>query len=50
MTCPDVTGAPVSGPRFDHTGTLMAHSILGKPEDYIKQCDSEVTAILTILY
>ncbi|XP_065910195.1 MYCBP-associated protein-like isoform X3 [Dysidea avara] len=34
-------GAPVSGPRFDQTGTLMAHSILGKPEDYIKQCDSQ---------
>ena len=28
----------------------MAHSILGKPEDYIKQCDSQVIAIPTILH
>ena len=27
-------GAPVSGPRYDHTGTLLPHSVLGKVEDY----------------
>ena len=27
-------GAPVSGPRFDHTGILLPHSVLGKAEDY----------------
>jgi len=28
------TGAPISGPRYDYTGNLLPHSVLGKVEDY----------------
>ena len=28
------TGAPTSGPRYDYTGNLLPHSVLGKVEDY----------------
>lgn len=28
------TGAPASGPRYDLTGTLLPHSVLGRVEDY----------------
>ena len=35
-------GAPVSGPRYDHTGTILPHSVLGKVEDYAMLSGHEV--------
>ena len=28
-------GAPYNGPRYDHTGALLPHSVLGRAEDYV---------------